>query len=170
MRILSYTTLLLAGVICQLAFAADAQLPTPNGEAVLTVSGAITHTNLGNKASFDWQMLKALPRHRLATDTSVTTGIHQFTGFFLRDLLNKVGAKGKNVTAIALNDYQVTIPIEDFERFKVIAAYQMDGVRLTPSDKGPLWIVYPRSQHAELRDIRYDYRWVWQLIELRVEP
>jgi len=33
-----------------------------------------------------------------------------------------------------------------------------------------LWIIYPRSQHAELRDIRYDYRWVWQLVELRVEP
>lgn len=170
MRFLTYISLLLAGISSQLACASDIQLPTPEGDIVLTVSGAISNTNSVNKAQFDWQMLEALPAHRLSTDTSVTTGTHQFTGFLLSDLFEKVGAAGKQVTAIALNDYEVTIAMDDFNRFQVIAAYQMDGVRLTPSDKGPLWIVYPRSQHAELRDIRYDYRWVWQLVELRVEP
>lgn len=137
---------------------------------MLTVSGAVTKTNSGKKALFDRPMLEALPTHPLITDTSVTIGKHEFTGFLIRDLLEKVGATGSKVTAIALNDYEVTIAMEDFKRFEVIAAYQMDGVRLTPADKGPLWIVYPRSQHKELRDIRYDYRWVWQLVELRVEP
>lgn len=170
MRFLIYLSLLLTGFNGQLAFATNTQLPVPEGEVVLTVSGAISNTNAGNKAHFDWQMLEALPVHQLSTDTSVTTGVHAFTGFLLSDLFEKVGAQGKQVTAIALNDYEVTIAMEDFERFQVIAAYEKDGVRLTPADKGPLWIIYPRSQHAELRDIRYDYRWVWQLVELRVEP
>ena len=56
----------------------------------------------------------------------------------------------------------------DFERFDVLVATHMDGERLLPSDKGPLWIVYPRDAHTELQDIRYDYRWVWQLVELEV--
>ena len=170
MRCLIYLSLLLTGFNGQLAFATDTQLPVPEGKVVLTVSGAISNTNVGNKAQFDWQMLEALPVHQLSTDTSVTTGVHEFTGFLLSDLFEKVGATGKQVTAIALNDYEVTIAMEEFKRFQVIAAYQQDGKRLTPADKGPLWIVYPRSQHAELRDIRYDYRWVWQLVELRVEP
>ena len=38
-----------------------------------------------------------------------------------------------------------------------------------PDDKGPFWIVYPRDQHEVLQDIRYDYRWVWQLDSLQVK-
>src|SRR5690554_1790015 len=170
MRFLIYISLLLAGLSGQLAFATDTQLAAPVGEVVLTVSGAISHTNVEGEAQFDWPMLEALPVHQLSTDTSVTTGVHAFTGFLLSDLFEKVGAQGKQVTAIALNDYEVTITMDDFERLKVISAYQKNGVRLSPADKSPLWIIYPRSQHAELRDIRYDYRWVWQLVELRVEP
>ncbi|MCI2394477.1 hypothetical protein [Aliiroseovarius sediminis] len=45
----------------------------------------------------------------------------------------------------------------------------MDDKALERSDKGPLWIVYPRDAHKELQDIRYDYRWVWQLSELAVK-
>ena len=61
------------------------------------------------------------------------------------------------------------LSFEDFERFDVLVATHMDGERLQPSDKGPLWIVYPRDHHQELQDIRYDYRWVWQLIRLDVQ-
>lgn len=170
MQIFRVTTLMLVGILSLQAFALEAPLPVPEQAKVLTITGAITHKNVGEKAVFDWPMLRALPQHTLQTGTSVTKGEQRFTGFLIRDLLQKLGATGKQVTAIALNDYQVTIPIEDFEKYDVMAAYTMGSVPLKPTDKGPLWIVYPRSQHAELRDIRYDYRWVWQLIELRVEP
>src|SRR5690554_4184995 len=126
MRFLIYLSLLLTGFNGQLAFATDTPLHVPEGEVVLTVSGAISNTNAGNKAHFDWQMLEALPVHQLSTDTSVTTGIHQFTGFLLSDLFEKVGATGKQVTAIALNDYEVTIAMEEFKRFQVIAAYRSE--------------------------------------------
>lgn len=166
MPIFKLFILMLAALFGLQAFA----LPAPEEAVVLTVTGAISQTNQDDKAVFDWPMLKALGEKQLQTDTSVTLGRQQFTGFLLKDLLEKVGAKGTHVTAIALNDYQVTIPIEDFYTFGVLAAYKMNGKKLEPSDKGPLWIVYPRSQHQTLRDIRYDYRWVWQLIELRIEP
>jgi len=45
----------------------------------------------------------------------------------------------------------------------------MDGERLLPSGKGPFWIVYPRNDVRQLQDIRYDYRWVWQLHQLTVK-
>jgi hypothetical protein len=45
----------------------------------------------------------------------------------------------------------------------------MDGQTLSRDDKGPLWIVYPRDDHEALQDIRYDYRWVWQLYQLDVQ-
>ena len=144
-------------------------LPAPEGEIILTIAGQIAQTNLDASAVFDEAMLANLPSAVLETTTVVTDGLRQFDGFLMRDLLTLVGAAGETVTATALNDYVIDIPVEDFERFDVLVATHMDGERLLPSDMGPLWIVYPRDDHAQLQDIRYDYRWVWQLVRLDVE-
>jgi hypothetical protein len=102
------------------------------------------------------------------TSTSVTEGVNRFEGVLMRDLLDKVEARGETVVATALNDYVVEIPMDDFHDYDVIAALAMDGERLLPRDKGPIWIVYPRDDFEELQDIRYDYRWVWQLIRIEI--
>ena len=144
-------------------------LPMPSDPVILVIEGNIRHTNLGDSAQFDALMLDALTTHTLATETSVTDGVNHFEGFLLRDLLEWVGADGEQVVATALNDYIVEIPLNDFYQYDVLVATHMDGEALTPRDKGPLWIVYPRSDHTALQDIRYDYRWVWQLNGLTVE-
>jgi len=144
-------------------------LRPPAGAVVLEVRGAIERTNDGDAAMFDMDMLKALPQVRLDTSTVVTDGVRRFDGFLMRDLLEVLGARGETVTAIALNDYVIDIPVEDFRRFDVVVAHAMDGEPLPVSDKGPLWIVYPRDDHRELQDIRYDYRWVWHLYKLEVQ-
>lgn len=147
----------------------DAPLPEPAGEVLLTVTGNIARTNNGDAAEFDRAMLEELPGATLETSTVVTDGVNTFEGFYMTDLLDLVGAEGETVTASALNDYVIDIPMQDFARFDVVVASHMDGERLLPRDKGPYWIVYPRDDHAELQDIRYDYRWVWQLIRLDVK-
>ncbi|WP_018870478.1 molybdopterin-dependent oxidoreductase [Thioalkalivibrio sp. ALgr3] len=140
----------------------------PEGEVILRVEGAIEHANDGDRALLDRAMLDRLPERELETSTVVTDGVNHFEGFLMRDLLEALGAEGDEVVATALNDYIVDIPMEDFHDYDVIVAHTRDGEALTPRDKGPLWIVYPRDDHAELDDIRYDYRWVWQLEHLEV--
>lgn len=147
----------------------DAPLPKPRGKVIFEVHGAITHTNVDDAALFDRAMLDALPHIHIDTHTSVTDGVHGFDGFLIRDLLKRVGATGSTVIASALNDYIIEFPIEEFSKYDVIAAHKMDGKRLLPSDKGPFWIVYPRDDDPELQDIRYDYRWVWQLYRLDIK-
>jgi len=144
------------------------RLSSPVDELVLEVHGAIAQTNVDGAAFFDLAMLKALPPVELRTTTAVTDGVRRFDGFLMRDLLELVGASGSVVTATAFNDYVIDVDVDEFHRFDVVVAYAMDGQPLLASDKGPLWIVYPRDQHAELQDIRYDYRWVWQLSRLDV--
>lgn len=145
-----------------------AEMPPPKSPTILEVSGAVSMDNMEGAAHFDMEMLRALPAAQLETTTAVTDGVRRFDGFLMRDLLTHVGARGTIVTARALNDYAIEIAIEEFDRFDVLVAYEMDGEPLLPSDKGPLWIVYPRDQHAELQDIRFDYRWVWQLQWLEI--
>ena len=164
--VVGLTALLLLGV----ADAAKAQrvLPEPEGTVLLRIAGDIGLTNQGNEAHFDRKMIKALPGQVLKTGTSVTEGVNRFEGVLMRDILAKVEANGETVVATALNDYVVEIPMEDFYHYDVIAALSMDGERLLPRDKGPIWIVYPRDDFQELQDIRYDYRWVWQLMHIEV--
>ncbi|SIT87032.1 molybdopterin-dependent oxidoreductase [Pontibaca methylaminivorans] len=141
-------------------------------EPILRITGQIEKAGRiaeYGAAEFDRAMLEALPKLVLETSTVVTDGVHRFSGFLMRDLLDRLGAEGETVTATALNDYSVDISMSDFHDFDVIVAMEMDGAPLARDDKGPLWIVYPRDDHAVLQDIRYDYRWVWQLSELHVK-
>jgi len=153
---------LAAAVIALVGWAAPgATLADP---VVLTVTGNVAEPPV----ELTRADLEALTQHRLRTSTTVTDGTPLFEGFLMRDLLDLVGAEGESVTARALNEYSIEIPMEDFERFDVLGALSMEGEPLRPRDKGPIWIVYPRDDHRELQDIRYDTRWVWQLHELEV--
>jgi len=173
MRFLSLFHLSIFFCLSGSALAETASLPVAETSPLLKISGGITHTNFdsrtGAEAHFDYALLQALPRKMLFTSTVVTDGVHRFEGFLMRDLLDKVGAKGETVVATALNDYVIRIPKADFYEYDVLVADTMDGKRLTPRDKGPFWIIYPRNAHTELQDIRYDYRWVWQLHQLEIQ-
>lgn len=149
---------------CGLMMAGSATI-ADQPEVSLHVTGQLADA----PAILDRAMLEALPVTRIETSTVVTDGTHSFTGFLMRDLLNHLGATGDSVTAIALNDYAVTIPMVDVYDYDVIVATHMDGKALSRADKGPFWIVYPRDDHRALQDIRYDYRWVWQLYQLDVQ-
>lgn len=135
--------------------------------AMLRIDGRISQGDQ-DQVIMDLATLQTLTPHRISTSTVVTDGVLQFDGVLMRDVFDYVGANGKTVTATALNGYEVTIPMRDFVDFDVLLAWAADGQPLTINDKGPFWIIYPRDQHEVLQDIRYDYRWVWQLSSLRV--
>lgn len=172
MGLLHYISLI---IIAFMGCSANAQEPSvtdQDGRPLLTVTGqikALRNESTNERAiQFNREMLNSLPRKSLRTSTVVTDGVRHFEGFLMRDLLERVNAEGEIADAFALNDYVITIPIKDFYTYDVLIADTMDGTPLTSRDKGPLWIVYPRDQHRELQDIRYDYRWVWQLHRLDI--
>lgn len=143
-------------------------LPQPQGKPILSIFGMIETKNSEAGAVFDRALLEDIGLRTLKTSTNWTTGVKTFEGVLVRDVLRRVGAKGTYAIASALNDYSAEIPLSDFEKFDVLLALRMDGRDLLPRDKGPIWIVYPRDQHAELQDARYDQRWVWQLNSLTI--
>jgi len=143
-------------------------LPQPQDKPILTISGAIAVKNSEAGAVFDRALLESLGMRTLKTSTNWTTGVKTFEGILVRDVLRHVGAKGTSAVATALNDYSAEIPLSDFEKFDVLLALRMDGRDLLPRDRGPIWIVYPRDNNAELQDARYDHRWVWQLTSLTI--
>ena len=163
-------SLLGAAAILMFALApvAAQPLPKPKERAILEVSGKIKVTNGEDKASFDLAMLESIGIAKIKTTTAWTEGTPQFEGVSLKALLDRIGASGDTITAVALNDYKVEIPIADFSRYPVILAYRMNGDLLRIRDKGPLWIIYPQDDLPALKTKETQSKWVWQIKELRV--
>lgn len=125
-------------------------------------------------AQFSDADLRELDLIEIQTSSDWTNGRRVFMGPRIRDVIAvfddtfELKSDG-TVKAVAVNDYAVEIPTLDFKRYDVILALEMDGVRLTLRDKGPLWIVYPRDDHPELVDPMVNARWVWQLERLELK-
>jgi hypothetical protein len=148
--------------------ASAAALPALRGAVVLELRGAITETNDGRSARFDIAGLQSLPLAEINTVTPWTEGETRFEGVLLRDLLAAVGAQGSRLHAVALNDYAVDIPVADAS-LDVLVAYRMDGQALSVRDKGPLWIIYPLSQHPGIAGPDTEGKMIWQLRTLIVQ-
>lgn len=143
-------------------------LDAPKGKVVLSVSGKVGQTNADGRADFDMAMLEALPQHSFSTSTPWFKGPRKFTGPLLRDVLAAAGAQGATLVAVALNDYKVEIPVEDCHRHKVVMATRLDDKPMAVREKGPLFIIYPYDDSADLRNERYYGRSAWQLRRLEV--
>jgi hypothetical protein len=152
------------------AFAAPVlALDAPKERPILTVSGKIGVKNAGETARFDMKMIAALPQHSFTTRTPWFAKPVKFTGPLLSDVLAAVKASGTSVTAVAINDYKVTIPMTDIAQHKVIMARLLDDQPMPVREKGPLFVVYPFDTSAELRTSVYYERSIWQLKALEVQ-
>ena len=159
------------------ATGARAEIAAPQGMVVLTITGKITHTNVGQAAEFDLAMLEAIGgQEATVTDFAETgPGRQRFTGVPMAKLLDKVGADGQTVTALALDAYERELSVEELTGSGAILAYKRNGayLKLDGRDfggRGPLWIIYPLDATPALRKLEdVEGRFVYQLIRLDVK-
>ncbi|MDT4840621.1 hypothetical protein FQZ97_744490 [compost metagenome] len=158
--------LLLASLsISGAAFALD----VPKERAILTISGKIAEKNAGDKARFDMKMIEALPQHSFTTRTPWFDKPVKFTGPLLADVLAAVKASGSTISAVAINDYKISIPVDDTTKYKLVVARLLDDKAIPVREKGPLFVVYNFDSAAELRTSTYYERSIWQLKALEVQ-
>ena len=143
-------------------------LEPPTDKVVLSISGKIAQPNRDGRALFDMPMLAALPQHSITQKTPWYPGPRKFTGPLLREVLAAAGARGQSIEAIAINDYRVTIPLEDCLQHAVLLARLIDDQPMPLRDKGPLFIIFPFDDDARLRSSIYYSRSAWQLKALEV--
>ena len=158
---------LAAATLAPATWAAE-PLAKPKGKVVLSVTGTAERTNAAGRADFDMAMLEALPQHSFVTATPWFKTPRKFSGPLLRDVMAAAGAKGSTLSAVALNDYKVEIPADDAQRFKVLMATRLDDQPMPVREKGPLFIIYPYDDSADLRSERHYSRSAWQLRKLEV--
>jgi hypothetical protein len=168
MRTRRHFTLLLAlAATTPLGFSQS--LDAPQGKTVLSVSGKIGVKNKGELAVFDMAMIEKLPQHSFTTRTPWYDKPVKFTGPLLADVLAAVKASGTTVSAMAINDYKISIPMQDVSQHGVLMARLIDDKPIPVRSKGPLFVVYPFDSAAELRSSVYYERSIWQLKALNLQ-
>jgi hypothetical protein len=121
------------------------------------------------EARFSEEDLLALPQITIRTQTEFTDGVVEFVGPLARDAVALIDAGGATtIHLVAANDYALDIPLGDLTNYDVILAVQANGKRLSIRDKGPIWLMYPLDDHAELQDPVYNLRLIWQLVRMEL--
>lgn len=146
-----------------------AELASPEGEIMLTISGNIEHLNNADSAEFDLKMLEELGETTIVTNTPWTEATTSFSGVRLSVLLNSVGARSSSFRAIAYDNYWYDVSDIDFEKYPVIVAYKRDGTYLNARSLGPLWIMYPFDEYPRLLSESNKASSVWHLNALIVQ-
>lgn len=130
-------------------------------DVVLTVRLFDPTGTIAATTDYTMPQLEASGLAEVLTSTPWTSGQVAFQGVPLIHLTGNSGAR--ELTAIALNDYSVSLPVNDIERYGVILATRMSGKPMAIRDKGPLWIIYPLDGYPELNNQRVHARMVWQV-------
>ena len=151
---------------CSTAIAQD--IMPPKGDVILTVSGDINSTNVGETLQFDLDALIELDQTTFETTTIWTEGKHTFQGVSLDVFVSLIGAENATLFATAINDYTVEIPSTEAKSDGPIIAYFMDGKPMSVREKGPLWIVFPYDSKADYRSEVVYSRSIWQLDRIDV--
>jgi hypothetical protein len=107
--------------------------------------------------------LEAIGRVELVTRTPWTVGLQRFSGLPLDRLLEAVGAQGQSLRAVALNDYAVTMPVAEAVDAGAFLATHQDGAPMPVRLRGPVWIIFPWSQRADLDTATNRQRSIWQV-------
>lgn len=113
--------------------------------------------------------LLALPTHTITTATEWTPR-SRFEGPLLSDVLALAKVRGKSIRLFALDDYSITIPWSDMDRYGIILAHSQNGEHLSKRKFGPLFLVYPRDQYASMLDTPTGTeKFTWQVCGIHVQ-
>lgn len=112
--------------------------------------------------------LQALPATQFATTTIWTSGPQVFSGVWLSTLLEQLEITDGVIELQAINDYRVSLPVEQIEPRGALLAYRRNGDVMTARENGPLWLVYNYDSDPEYRSETYYSRSIWQLDRISV--
>ena len=134
----------------------------------LTGLQVTTETTTSDPVTLELADLDAMAQHSFTTSTIWTDGDVTFSGVPLSAVLASMNMQGSAVEMIALNDYKVTIPMDQLEDTVPIIATRMDGKVMSVRDKGPYWIVFPYDADPKYQTETIYSLSIWQLNRLKV--
>ena len=137
-------------IVAPASIGPDEAIPAPSGEEVLVISGLVAAKNGGNALSFDIPTLERLGLVEYSVQDPWLNETFTYTGVLMSDLLKYAGTfhTAQSVHMVALDDYQVDIPIADINEWPILLATRSNGEYLSVDNYGPIRIIYPYGSHS----------------------
>ena len=149
--------------------ASGSKIPGPQQEAILTVSGKIGTKNQGDTIVMDIPTIESVGLVEYTVEDPFEDVPHTFSGVLMKDLLElwEVSPEASNLNVVALNDYQIDVPIDLVRDYPVVFALKQDGEYMTPDYRGPAMLVFPYDHYKF--EPGTDSYWAWQIKSITVE-
>ncbi len=146
-----------------------ADVPTPAGDVVLTVSGTIALRNADDVFQFDMDMLQELTGEEYEV-TDPWLGPQAYAGVRLKTILEFVGipAGASSAVIVASDEAEFTVDIEHVFEYPIMFAFSANEESIPSSLGGPLKLVYP-YYIENMEELYPDSMWAWWVVEIRVE-
>ena len=125
--------------------------------------------HLGQKYELSREQLLQLPQTEITTALPWSEGESVYGGVTLQVVLEAFElSMPPLVTFVALNDYKVAIPKEDFYNHQPIIAIKLNGQFMPVREKGPYWLIYPLSSKPEINNTDFHARMIWQIRDIHL--
>ena len=149
----------------------------PAGEVILTISGDIGITNVGDTLQLDMPTLESLglveyavtDPYRIDEDGQLEQ--ITYTGVLMSRLREYLGVpeSSKAFHIVALDDYRVDLSIALAERWPILLATRSDGEYMSVENSGPTRIIFPYDNFKEIDQVKYNPQWIWNIESMRID-
>ncbi|HOX18953.1 MAG TPA: hypothetical protein PKW82_10885 [Spirochaetales bacterium] len=140
-------------------------------DTALELSGLV---NGGRTAYFSLDRLETLPRTEFASEDPWVPGRARYRGVALAPLLDALAldARARQVRLVAVNDYSVTVALEELRRLGYVLVWEEDGKRYDKfpdeRNKGPLTVAFPHEAFPGVDMEEHKLNYVWWLARIVV--
>jgi len=131
-------------------------------------------TSTGQPVALSLSKLEALATTTVQTkephNTSTPNAIFNFRGVSVSTLLNEVGVAPmvSEITFVARDGFRATVSLADLRQYPIIIALERNGKKISRSEGGPLYLVFPQTQFPQLQQKYPDHFWAFYLTDMVV--
>jgi hypothetical protein len=153
------------------AMIADLQSDKSKNDWQFVIQG---QTSTGQPVVLSLSKLEALATTTIQTkephNTNTPNAIFNFRGVPVSTLLNEVGVAPtvSEVTFVARDGFRTTVSLADLRQYPIIIALERNGTKISRSEGGPLYLVFPQTQFPQLQQKYPDRFWAFYLTDMVV--
>ena len=137
--------------------------------SIFAASQLTVFDHLGQKHQISRDQLLQLPQKEITTSLPWVDGELVYSGVTLQTVLEIMDLPiASQVTFVALNDYKIAVPKEDFYDYQPIIAIKQDGEFMSVRDKGPYWLIYPLSTRPDINNTDFHAKMIWQIRDIHL--
>ncbi|MFA0056772.1 MULTISPECIES: hypothetical protein [Vibrio] len=137
--------------------------------SIFATSELTVFDHLGQKHQLSREQLLLLPQKEITTSLPWVDGKSVYSGVTLQTILETIDLPiSSQVTFVALNDYKIAVPKEDFDDYHPIIAIKQDGKFMSVRDKGPYWLIYPLTSTPDIDNTDFHGKMIWQIRDIHL--